>query len=116
MAGHGSGEEQHPSKATSIDKRDFEESRPLVSNDTRVEGEDDRDRHYSRRVQGQGEDEDEGLLDDVASEIVKRDREDMKRETVKLVGFLWGLLSAYVSMTLSSLFLPSHRQTGLQVG
>lgn len=114
MSGNSSGKEQHQPKSASTDRRDFDESRPLASNDARTEGEADGDRHYSRRVQGQGEDEDEGLLDDVASEIVKRDREDMKKETVKLIGFLWGMLSAYVSMTLS-LSLQTRRQTGQEL-
>lgn len=77
-----------------IDKRDFDVNRsPRPRTGDGVD-----DRPPTRYA-----DERDGLLCDVVSEIVKRDRELMRREFVRMGSFVWGVLTAYVISSYSSL-------------
>lgn len=83
----GPGDTSRGSGGARIDKRDFDDHRPLLPRP-----EDAGDGTPQTRYA----DERDGLLCDVVSEIVKRDRELMRRELVRMGSFVWGVLTAYV--------------------
>ncbi|EEP79813.1 conserved hypothetical protein [Uncinocarpus reesii 1704] len=76
---------------TNIDKRDFDANRSLLGRVAHSE-----DIEYDRRtgVPGRSSTDSDGLLSDVVSEIVDRDREMLKREMVRVGSFIWGVLTA----------------------
>lgn len=77
-----------------IDKRDFDANRPLLP---RAVGAQDGQDESPGSHRGRYSDETDGLLCDVVSEIVKRDRDLMRREVIRMASFIWAVLTAYVS-------------------
>ena len=98
MAGSNGQTDQH------IDKRDFDANRPLLmaldqeSANEEWNPEFGRSRpvsHYSRRSGGsrRGTTPDDGLLSDVVDGILERDRRKMHKEVVRVVSFVWGVIT-----------------------
>jgi crossover junction endonuclease EME1 len=71
-----------PSNAPEIDKLDFDARRPLLGSQDGSE-------------RGPSLGREDGVLSDVVSEIIERDRKLMQREIVRVTSFIWGVLSAY---------------------
>ncbi|KJF60425.1 MFS monocarboxylic acid transporter [Coccidioides immitis RS] len=70
-----------------IDKRDFDANRRLLG------GEDVENGRAAGQL-GRCSNESDGLFCDVVTEIVRRDRELMRRELVRMGSFVWGVLTA----------------------
>ncbi|PGH16203.1 hypothetical protein AJ79_01971 [Helicocarpus griseus UAMH5409] len=120
-AGNDRQQQQH---ARFIDKRDFDANRPLLLRDSEDDGDDDDDerdganghghghgrdagyRQYHRRSRDDGDDG--SVLDEVVTEIVKRDRKLLRRRVVGIMSFIWGVGSALCagSITAFSLYGP----------
>lgn len=75
------------SRASKIDKRDFDANRPLL---TQRDGPGD-SRPTSREGDGTS------IFSDVVDELVEQDRRLMRREMVRATSFIWAVLSAYAS-------------------
>lgn len=87
-----------------IDKRDFDTHRPLLD-DGNAESQSaqpspavGRSRAGSRRSQrssrsGFGTTSEDGLLSDVVDGIVERDRRKMQKEVLRVISFVWGVIS-----------------------
>jgi len=89
-----------------IDKRDFDANRPLpLASDQEGANEGwnpefGRSRpvsHYSRRSgeSRRGAGSDDGLLSDVVDGILERDRRKMHNEVIRVISFVWGVITWY---------------------
>lgn len=113
-----------PSSNNAIDKRDFDANRPLLQD---VDAEPDtgdrspdlgpaRLRAGSRSSgdDGIGMRNDDGLLSDVVSELVERDRRMMHVEVVRVGSFAWGVVTwygiLYFLLSLASCIVLSARR------
>ena len=89
-----------------IDKRDFDVNRPLIhsedgenvdegglSHPLRSRPESPRSRRSTSTERGAASDD--GLLSDVVEGIVERDRRQMQKEVVRVVSFIWGVITWY---------------------
>lgn len=91
-----------------IDKRDFDANRPLLQDGEGGGYNEDgsprlsRPRAASRLSSGSrpSRQSDDGLLSDVVEGIVERDRRAMQREVVRLISFVWGVITWYVYLVL----------------
>lgn len=91
-----------------VDKRDFDANRPLLE-DGNIDGPNlgsnpanGRSRAGSRRSRrssrsGLGATSDDGLLSDVVDGIVERDRRKMHKEVIRVISFVWAIITWYVS-------------------
>lgn len=90
-----------------IDKRDFDANRPLLlASDPEGPNEEwspelGRSRPVSRysRHSGEsrrGEGSDDGLLSDVVDGILERDRRKIHKEVIRVISFVWGVVTWYV--------------------
>ncbi|EPS32397.1 hypothetical protein PDE_07357 [Penicillium oxalicum 114-2] len=116
----------------SIDKRDFDANRaPLLSTDPDDPSEEwmpkpgrsrpvssySRRSGESRRIAGS----EDGLLSDVVEGIVERDREKMQREVIRVISFVWSVVTCLGAGSITAfslyghLFLTRLRYTQLQV-
>jgi hypothetical protein len=89
-----------------VDKRDFDANRPLLENEN-IDGPNlgsnptiGRSRAGSRRSRrssrsGLGATSDDGLLSDVVDGIVERDRRKMHKEVIRVISFVWGIITWY---------------------
>lgn len=75
---------------SSIDKRDFDQNRPLLR-----DSDDNEERQPETMLSADHErrDSSDGLLNDVVEEIVERDRQKIAKEVVRVGAFVWGIIS-----------------------
>ncbi|KAJ5690033.1 hypothetical protein N7462_004425 [Penicillium macrosclerotiorum] len=117
----------------SIDKRDFDTNRPLLQD---RDGNSDNElpsqgfRRFSRPVShrsrlsgdtGRGALSEDGLLSDVVDGIVERDRKKIRKEVIRVVSFIWGIITCLGAGSITAFSLYGHllltrlRYTQLQV-
>lgn len=88
----------------SIDKRDFDANRPLLQDgdEDGYEGQRTPGKRHSRTgsrrsrassLSGNLAASDEGLLSNVVDEIVERDMRKMHMEVVRVISFVWGVIT-----------------------
>ncbi|PLB38036.1 MFS transporter [Aspergillus candidus] len=96
----------HRQQQPDIDKRDFDQNRPLLAGQEAGSHADDR----SNSPSGSGWrlSRDDGLLNDVVGEIVERDRRRLAREIVRISSFVLGVVTCLGagSITAFSLYGP----------
>ncbi|KAJ5745936.1 hypothetical protein N7520_011118 [Penicillium odoratum] len=104
---------------TDIDKRDFDANRPLLE-DGNTDGSNAgpslaiarsragsrRSRHSSRS--GFGAASDDGLLSDVVEGIVERDRRKMHNEVIRVISFIWGVITCLGAGSITAFSLYGH--------
>ncbi|KAJ6102762.1 hypothetical protein N7486_005189 [Penicillium sp. IBT 16267x] len=102
-----------------VDKRDFDANRPLLE-DGNTDGPNlgsnsaiGRSRAGSRRSQrssrsGFGATSDDGLLSDVVDGIVERDRRKMHREVIRVMSFVWGIITCLGAGSITAFSLYGH--------
>lgn len=75
---------------SSIDKRDFDQNRPLLRG-----SDDNEERQLETRLSADHDrrDSSDGLLNDVVEEIVERDRQKIAKEVFRVGAFAWGIIS-----------------------
>ena len=85
----------HGQQQPDIDKRDFDQNRPLLSGQEAGSHADD----HSNSPSGSGWrlSREDGLLNDVVGEIVERDRRRLAREIVRISSFVLGVITWYVA-------------------
>ncbi|KAJ5945676.1 hypothetical protein N7454_002515 [Penicillium verhagenii] len=102
-----------------IDKRDFDANRPLLEDgnmDGRNQGPSSaigRLRAGSHRSQqsslsGFGPTSDDGLLSDVVEGIVQRDRRKMEKEVIRVISFVWGVITCLGAGSITAFSLYGH--------
>ncbi|KAJ5653888.1 hypothetical protein N7490_000891 [Penicillium lividum] len=102
-----------------IDKRDFDANRPLLEDGNtdgpnvgpslaigRSRAGSRRSRHSSRS--GFGATSDDGLLSDVVEGIVERDRRKMHNEVIRIISFVWGVITCLGAGSITAFSLYGH--------
>lgn len=107
-----------------IDKRDFDANRPLLQDGEGDGYNEDGSPRLSRSPAASrlsvssrpSRQSDDGLLSDVVEGIVERDRRAMQREVIRLMSFVWGVITWYVYLVnvsgVLALTLPRSLQSG----
>lgn len=84
---------------TAIDKRDFDANRPFLADHDSMHEESGPAQDEPRTITRLSADSDrpsEGLLSEVVENIVERDRQKMKKEVIRVLSFVWSVISWYV--------------------
>ncbi|KAJ5527388.1 hypothetical protein N7513_011547 [Penicillium frequentans] len=102
-----------------VDKRDFDANRPLLE-DGNIDGPNlgsnpaiGRSRAGSRRSRrssrsGLGATSDDGLLSDVVDGIVERDRRKMHKEVIRVISFVWAIITCLGAGSITAFSLYGH--------